>query len=116
MKTIKTIILGIFAMLFMNCSFASEKDNDLMAMQVKVLKSNIGEQLYYPEDAREAKIEGTVAASIRVLSNGKVLVNAINGHPMLKASIKEQIESIKLETNSLLSGEEIILKIQFNIE
>lgn len=116
MNHLKITIIGIFTCFLVTISMATEKENDLMATQVKFFKSNIGEQIVYPADAKEAMIEGTVATSIKILGNGKLQITGINGHPLLAASVKHQLETIILQNNSILSGEEVLMKIKFNIE
>ena len=116
MKSLKSILLGIPIFFLTSSLFATENENDLVIQQIRYLKSTIGEQIAYPDAAHEKAIEGIVATNLYVDDFGKVSVVAINGHPSLTFSVKHQIESMNLEKNSLLAGEEIILKINFKIE
>lgn len=91
MKTTKAITLGILAIFMMCSAMANEKDHDLLIQQIKYFKSNIGEQIVYPSDAKKDLVEGIVATSIYVNSNGQVRVTGINGHPTLIKDVKKTI-------------------------
>lgn len=116
MKTLKAILLGFITFCLVNINVASEKEKDLMAIQVKYFKLNIGEQLMYPESARKENIEGTVATCVQVQKTGDIIITGINGHPVLIESVKNQLKDIQLPKNSILAGEEILMNIHFNIE
>ncbi|MBI9067588.1 MAG: hypothetical protein JEZ09_09875 [Salinivirgaceae bacterium] len=116
MKPLKTMTLAVLAMFLMNFTMASEKDHDLVQKQISFFKSDLAEHIIYPEQAFKQMIEGSVATSLKITDNGKVIITGINGHPVLVNSLKKQLENIQLSPFSLISGEEILLKINFEIE
>lgn len=62
------------------------------------------ESIGYPDDARDAQIQGTVNVEIIISSDGGVpSANATSGHPLLKRAAEKNIRNWRFDSSSVAS-------------
>lgn len=124
MKAKKVVAVAVLFLLGFS-TFASNNNNNkevniAKTQQVNYPEMSLGEYLNnninYPELAKKKLIEGSIAAEINIDNNGQLCVTAINGHPLLTKSVKQQIESINCDCLGFALAPETIVKIKFEIE
>lgn len=111
MKTIKKISILLVLTMFYLVTEAKNNEVEAIVKTEFLSIEKIADAISYPELAKARFVEGEVCTSIKVDAWGNVEVTAINGHPTLIESVKEQLEKLKLTKTQ----HEQLLKLNFEI-
>lgn len=70
------------------------------------LNQQLSKHMYYPEEARENKLEGKADVMLRVMPEGDVQVILVQtANPLMKKFIERQVNKMKLNKNEVVAGE-----------
>jgi len=114
-NTLKIITVFMALILIGIAAKASDTDSLSSYQYVQTIKNEIGEQIKYPKAARLNLLEGFVNAQFDVDEMGNIKVLDISGHPSFIASVKLQLESLKVSPLMGVPTKELIMKFNFNI-
>lgn len=111
LKTLTVLMTMIFAFALTTNVNASEFSKN-KAVQLQKVQNAMDRAVDFPQEARELGITGTVKAQIEVGIDGKIEVEAINGHPELTAYVSKQLQKVSIDDISL-TGQSFIAKFDF---
>lgn len=116
MKTFIKITLAAFLTLIVCSGFSIAPDTASYNKMPETVKKTLMRQMQFPQEASEQKIEGQVAVCFKVTETGKIEVNCINGHPVLKKAVLEKMDQIKFQDHMAYANKNMYIKFKFDIE
>lgn len=63
--------------------------------------------IFYPEEASDINLEGSVSVAFFVDSLGNINIKAMNGHPVLMKSVREQLQKMCVDPTKC-QGEKMV--------
>lgn len=112
MKVTKLLAVIIISVCFGFSSKANTIDSTTRLNVHQLAKQEISAQITYPEIAVEKRIEGVVSARFVLDNNGNAVIKAINGHPELIESVREQLQHLNVKTTY---HKEMVMRFKFKI-
>eukprot|EP01156_Anaeramoeba_ignava_P004673 Anaeramoba_ignava/a234352_4.p1 GENE.a234352_4~~a234352_4.p1 ORF type:complete len:152 (-),score=23.90 a234352_4:49-504(-) len=107
-KTIRRITIVLAIVLISTPTWAKRppaKNKYVLATEQKQeLRQVLDREVEFPEIARTYGITGYVKAQLEVTAEGKLAIQAINGHPDLIPSVEKQVSKINIEDYTLVGS------------
>lgn len=116
MKTLKQILIVTFLTLMVNSAFSIVPDTTSQTKMPDQVKKTLMRKIQFPAEASKQKIEGEVAICFKITEEGTILINCINGHPVLKKAVNEKLNQIVFQKKMACANKNMYVKFKFDIE
>ncbi len=113
-------LVTAFICIFLVCAnvnvIAVEADTSHMENIPLDLKKTLSLKMHFPQEATDNRIEGVVTTCFVITPEGRIKVKCMNGHPLLTADVKLQLENMIMNYDYALVNKPMIVRFRFEIQ
>lgn len=116
MKTLTSILILALCLISLSSANAVEADTNRYVEIPTEVQKVLANKMFFPEEAKAKGIEGSITICFYITPKGRVVVNCVDGTPILKECVKENMENIQMPKKIACANRNMIVKYTFDLE